>query len=111
MSPLTLNTIGGVASAAPVSDAAAATPAPNARASSSPPTEDQVRRAVEQLNAAVRARDQNLEFSVDQQSGRLVVTLKDASTNEIVRQFPSEEVLSISRAIDRMQGLLLRRSA
>jgi flagellar protein FlaG len=35
----------------------------------------------------------------------------DAVTHEVVRQIPGEEILAIARAIDRMQGLLLKQKA
>jgi flagellar protein FlaG len=35
----------------------------------------------------------------------------DPSNNELIRQIPSEEMLAISRALDRMQGLLVKSQA
>jgi flagellar protein FlaG len=38
-----------------------------------------------------------LEFQVDEQSGRTVVTVKDRNTGEVIRQIPSEEILRLAR--------------
>jgi flagellar protein FlaG len=35
----------------------------------------------------------------------------DKETEEVLCQFPSEEMLAISKSIDRMQGLLINREA
>lgn len=54
---------------------------------------------------------QNLQFSMDKSSGKTVVRVVDTSTQEVIRQIPSEEVLQMAQELDRMQGLLLRGSA
>ena len=48
-----------------------------------------------------------LEFSVDQGSGRPMVRVVDRSTGELIRQIPSEEVLALSQAIDALQKRLM----
>jgi flagellar protein FlaG len=35
----------------------------------------------------------------------------DSSTDEVIRQIPSDEVIAISRSIDRLQGILLKHKA
>ncbi len=64
--------------------------------------------AVARVRAAVEAKARDLQFSIDQDSGRTVVKVVDSVTKEVVRQIPSEEMLAISRAIDKLQGLLLK---
>ena len=39
----------------------------------------------------------NLEFSIDKESGRDVVKILDAETQEIIRQYPSDEILVLAR--------------
>lgn len=72
----------------------------------------------QQLEAAVKAVAEftrpmtgNLEFSVDEQTGTTVIKVTDATTKELIRQIPSEEMLEIARALDRLQGLLVRQKA
>jgi flagellar protein FlaG len=43
--------------------------------------------------------NRNLQFSVDEDSGRSVIRVVNAETQELVRQIPSEEALRISRVI------------
>jgi len=52
-----------------------------------------------------------LQFSVDESSGTRVVTVIDRTTSEVIRQIPSEEMLQIAKALDRLQGLLVRQQA
>ncbi|MCC7549326.1 MAG: flagellar protein FlaG [Burkholderiales bacterium] len=68
---------------------------------------EQVQRAAEAIDQKVSAIAPNLRFSVDDDTGKTVVRVVDMSTGETIRQVPSEEVLAISRSIDRLQGLLL----
>lgn len=66
--------------------------------------------AVERIARFVQPRA-TLEFSVDRSSERRVVKVVDAESGEVIRQFPSEEALKISQSLDRLQGLLLNRTA
>ena len=70
-----------------------------------------VRLATRQVEQAVRAQASSLAFSIDQSSGKAVVTVTDSETGEVLRQIPSEEMLSLSQTMNRMQGLLLSQRA
>lgn len=72
---------------------------------------DQVQKATDQINKVVQGLDKNLQFKVDHDSGRIVVQVMDTENNKIIKQFPSEEVLAISKALDKLQGLLIRQQA
>jgi flagellar protein FlaG len=63
-------------------------------------------RTLRKLNEALAATQRNLSFRVDQGSGRTVITVVDASTHEVIRQIPSEEILAVSRALEAASGLL-----
>lgn len=72
----------------------------------------------QQLEAAVKAVQEftkpmsgNLEFSMDDQTGKTIIKVVDTATNELIRQIPSEEMLEIARALDRLQGVLVRQKA
>jgi flagellar protein FlaG len=68
--------------------------------------------AVKTINAALQASNLSLEFSVDTDTHATVVKLTDTSTGQLVRQFPSDATLAISREIDQLQqGLLLKQKA
>jgi flagellar protein FlaG len=76
-----------------------------------PVTQEAVAAAVQSANAYVQSVSSSLQFSLDQDTGRTVVKMVDTETEEVLRQFPSEEMLAISKSIDRMQGLLINREA
>ena len=77
-----------------------------------PVTQATVAAAVQSANAYVQSvSNSSIQFSLDDDSGRTVVKLVDTQTEEVLRQFPSEEMLAISKSIDRMQGLLINREA
>ena len=50
------------------------------------------------LNELMAERERSLRFRVDEASGRTVITVLDATTHEVVRQIPSEELLALARA-------------
>jgi len=75
--------------------------------------QDQVKNAVENVNRVVQnmPHGSNLEFVVDQDTKINVIKVVDKVTSEVIRQFPSEEILSIAKAIDTLQGLIIRQKA
>jgi flagellar protein FlaG len=70
-----------------------------------------LKQATEKLNQAMRMMASNLQFTVDEETGIDVVKVVDTDTKEVIRQFPSEEVLAIAKAFDQLQGLLVRDKA
>ena len=62
--------------------------------------------AVAKIASFAEGLGRTLSITVDDRSGDFVVTVQNASTEELVRQIPSEEVLKISQAIsDQLQSL------
>ena len=70
-----------------------------------------VEAAVQQIQDFTQSMAKELHFSVDQESDRVVVKVIDSSTDEVIRQMPSEEVLAIAKALDHFQGLFLKQEA
>lgn len=75
------------------------------------PNKEQLEQAMENLKRANHTTGQNLQFSVDGDSGQTVIKVVDSITKEVVRQIPSEEVLELAKELDKMQGLLLNQQA
>lgn len=76
------------------------------------PSPEQLKNVVDNINRALKQSNKNLEFSVDTDTKKQLVKLVDTETGDVIRQFPSEEALAISRAIDQFQqGLLLQQEA
>lgn len=67
--------------------------------------------AVDALNKLLKPVARNIEFSIDESSGKTLIQVVDTDTNTVIRQTPSKEVLAIAREIDRIQGLLIRAKA
>ena len=80
-------------------------------ASTPPPRPEQVQQAVEQIQRVVSLVAQNLQFTVDKGTGKTIIRVVDSQTKEVIRQIPTEEVISIARALDQMQGLLFNSKA
>lgn len=73
---------------------------------------EQLKKAVDEINRAMQQSGRNLQFSVDSATDRVVVRLTDMETGEVIRQIPSEETLEIARSIGQFQqGLLLKQQA
>jgi flagellar protein FlaG len=84
---------------------------PTETASTSQPTREQLDQAIGEVKKALAPVARNLQFSIDNETGRSVVKVVDATTNEIIRQFPSEELLAITRSIDKFSGLFVKQKA
>lgn len=75
------------------------------------PDRETLLQAVDEVQKAIAPVAQNLLFSIDDDTGRTIVKIVDSQTDEVIRQMPSEEVLAISKAIDKLQGLLIKQQA
>jgi flagellar protein FlaG len=62
-----------------------------------------LRAATEQIESFMQSQQRNLAFSVDEGTSRSVVTVKDASSGDVIRQIPSEEVLKLAERIQELQ--------
>ena len=69
-----------------------------------------VERAVQRLNELMNDSQRSLRFQVDEISGRTVITVLDAVTNEVVRQIPSPEWLEVVRRLEQVGALIDARS-
>jgi flagellar protein FlaG len=61
--------------------------------------EQNLQGAVSDINNYVQNLQRSLLFTVDEESGKDVVTVLDTETEEVIRQYPSEEVLVIARRL------------
>jgi flagellar protein FlaG len=92
-----LTTASGAATPAIAVDAAKAAVAQATEpAAPREPTLVEVKQAARQLETFMESMNRYLEFRVDQDSGRTVVTVKDKTTGDVVRQIPTEEVLRLA---------------
>jgi len=75
------------------------------------PDREKLEAATQSVRDFVEPINSNLEFSVDNDTGQLVVKIIDRATKEVIRQMPSEEMLAIAKALDSIKGLFVKQTA
>ena len=63
--------------------------------------------ALQKLNDQMRNKGRDLNFSMDEVSDRVVITVKHSITGEVVRQIPNEVVLKVAHNLEQVKGMLL----
>jgi uncharacterized FlaG/YvyC family protein len=63
--------------------------------------------AVEKLNEQVQKNGRGLNFAIDEVLNRPIITVRNTSTGEVVRQIPSEVILKVAHDIEHIKGLLM----
>jgi len=67
---------------------------------------DALKTAVQEIQKFVQSARRNLEFSIDEASGKVVVKVIASETGEVVRQLPSAEALKIADSLHNAHSLL-----
>jgi len=80
-------------------------PSSSARQASSQPSREQVDQAMKDVKQALPMQARNLQFSIDEDTGKTVVKVVDPTTKEVIRQIPSEEILAIAKALDKSMAV------
>lgn len=62
-------------------------------------SEIQSRELVRKANDAIKLTNSDIEFRLDEEAGRMVFYLKDATSGEVLRQIPDESMLRLSEVI------------
>ena len=65
---------------------------------------------VKNLNEKLENQELQARFSVDDESGQFVVSIRDSNTGKVVRQIPSEESLEFARNAEKGVGILVNKS-
>lgn len=73
--------------------------------------EAELAQVVKDLNSYAQAVQREVQFSIDKDSGQMLIKVIDSKTKELIRQMPTEEALAIDRYLDRDYGLMLRAKA
>lgn len=58
-----------------------------------------IEETVSELNSFVQNIQRGIQFSVQEETGRSIITITDKDTGEEIRRFPSEQALSIAAQI------------
>jgi flagellar protein FlaG len=68
---------------------------------------DVMRAVAAQIESYLKANGRELQFSVDQETGRTVITVRDPSTGEVIRQIPDVEAVRIAQALGQQPNALI----
>lgn len=71
------------------------------------PVED----AVIAIQSFVQSIRRDLNFTLDDSSGRVVVKVTDGASGEVIRQLPSEEALRLAESLEEVRSLLFKAEA
>ena len=66
---------------------------------------------VERFRSQVQSIQRDLNFSVDDSTGDVVVQVIDGDSGKVVRQIPSEEILRLTERLDEMRSLMFEAKA
>lgn len=108
-----------VTPATPVADDAAQKPrtdatavaAVEAKSKGNETEHGQLKAAVQEIEQFVQSVKRNLEFSIDEASGKVVVKVIASDSGEVVRQIPNEEVLKLANSLNDASSLLFSAKA
>lgn len=67
---------------------------------------EQKQKALEEINQVMGAFAISVRFQIDPTDQQVVMKVVDQESGEVIRQFPSEEVVRMSKALDNLKGLL-----
>jgi len=70
-------------------------------------TPEQLEKVAQQLQEFMGKMNRSLEFLVDKDSGRDVIKVLDKGTGELVKQYPSEEILTLISKLSNATGNLI----
>ncbi|MFO2464824.1 flagellar protein FlaG [Pseudomonas sp. 15FMM2] len=97
----------GAAQASSATTAAQAMPAATAQpASDEEPQRMALEKAVTEIREFVQATQRNLDFSIDDTTGKVVVKVIATDSGEVIRQIPSETALKLAQNLSDASSLL-----
>lgn len=78
-----------------------------------------IEKSVSELNSFVQNVQRGIQFSVHEDTGRSIITVTDKDSGDVIRSFPSEDVLAVAAYLaekkaqsdDAARGLLVNESA
>ncbi|MGO3422174.1 MAG: flagellar protein FlaG [Pseudoalteromonas distincta] len=79
----------------------------NQEVTAQPLEREQLEKMAQQLQDFMGEMNRSLQFQVDEDSGRDVIKVLDKDTGDIIKQYPSEEVLNLVSKLSETAGLLI----
>jgi flagellar protein FlaG len=74
-------------------------------------TQESFQETLDSLNEAVSILNHRLSFKLDDSTGRMMTKVVDRETNEVIREFPSKEMIAFVERFQEFIGLLLNEQA
>jgi flagellar protein FlaG len=68
---------------------------------------EQLESVAQQLQDFMQSMNRSVQFQVDDDSGRDVIRVLDKQSGEVIKQYPSEEVLGLVSKLSQSAGLLV----
>jgi flagellar protein FlaG len=66
-------------------------------------SEEAINKALEIVSSFINSSKKQVNFSHDNSSGKMVITVTDKDTQEVINQFPSEKIVSMAEKIKELQ--------
>ncbi|MNR48018.1 flagellar protein FlaG [compost metagenome] len=63
------------------------------------------------IHRFVQSIRRDLNFTLDDSSGRVVIKVTDGASGEVIRQLPSEEALRLAESLEEVRSLLFKAEA
>ncbi|QCU73528.1 flagellar protein FlaG [Pseudoalteromonas distincta] len=79
----------------------------NQEVTAQPLEREQLEQMAQQLQDFMGEMNRSLQFKVDEDSGRDVIKVLDKDSGEVIKQYPSEEVLSLVSKLSESAGILI----
>jgi flagellar protein FlaG len=72
---------------------------------------ESLQQAVSSIEGFVQSIRRDLNFSLDDSSGRVVIKVTDSVSGDVIRQMPSEEALRLAESLEEVRSLLFKAEA
>lgn len=94
-----------------IADAAQAKVAADKQQAEKPATRAELEKAMNNIQEFVQSVRRDINFSLDDGNGRVVVKVTDANSGDVIRQIPSEEALKLAENLTEVRSLLFKAEA
>lgn len=76
-------------------------------ANSTEEVQAKLEQAVSKLNEYVQSNQRDIEFFLDEATGKTVITVVDRNTSEVIRQLPGDVTLNLARKLNEEEPIQL----
>jgi len=74
-----------------------------------PVDEEQLNEMVDELNGLAQTVQRQLQFSIDEDNGEVIVKVVDAETRDVVREIPPEEIREMQKRLSEISEKLFQK--